>query len=142
MAVALGVNPRAIFRTAQRRVAVVFRLNLIACIALVSLFLIGILGAIISGIFLGEARWAAIFGGISAADAVGIYAFKPLDKLDKALVAASRLDAMYLKLGIALAECSHHREMQTRLRCQAKAWDDMQQQLMSLAGPDAALPTA
>jgi ABC-type multidrug transport system fused ATPase/permease subunit len=133
-AVALAVGKEAIFQDARRRVELVFKLNLAIAIVLAIILLSGIAGAVFSAFFQ-RAVWATAFGGIAAADMIGVYVFKPLDAINSAMVASQRLDATALRLYEQLRSCDGYENLKDRIECQSVVWDKIQQELSSLAGP-------
>lgn len=133
-ALALAIDPKSVFRDARRRIDLVFRLNLGLAIALAIILLGGIVGAIVCAIFLNKGIWALAFGGVSVADLIGVYAFKPLTAINSALVGTQRLDSVYLRLQEQLKACAEHTDLQERIRCQTIVWEAMQRELATLAG--------
>jgi hypothetical protein len=129
---ALALDPDSVFRDARRRTGLVFQLNLGFAIILGIIMLAGIAGAFYSALVLGKPSWATAFGGISAADVLGLYAFKPLAAINSALVSATRLDNMQLRLKMQLEQCSKYSNIDDRLRCQTAVWEAIQKELASL----------
>lgn len=129
---ALALDPDSVFRDARRRTGLVFQLNLGFAIILGIILLAGIAGSLYSALVLGKPSWATAFGGISAADLIGLYAFKPLVAINSALVSATRLDNMQLRLNTQLEQCSKYSNVDDRLRCQNSVWEAIQKELASL----------
>lgn len=130
---AVALDPDSVFRDARKRTGLVFQLNLGFAIILGIILLAGIAGSLYSALVLGNPSWATAFGGISAADLIGLYAFKPLVAMNSALVSATRLDNMQLRLKTQLEQCSKYSNLDDKLRCQAGVWDTIQKELASLA---------
>jgi hypothetical protein len=130
---ALALDPDSVFRDARKRTGLVFQLNLGFAIILGIILLTGIAGSLYSALVLGKSTWALAFGGISAADLIGLYAFKPLIAINSALVSATRLDNMQLRLKLQLEQCSKYSKMDDRLRCQTAVWDTIQKELAALS---------
>jgi hypothetical protein len=130
---AVALDPDSVFRDARKRTGLVFQLNLGFAIILGIILLAGIAGSLYSALVLGKPSWATAFGGISAADLIGLYAFKPLVAMNSALVSATRLDNMQLRLKTQLEQCSKYSNLDDKLRCQAGVWDTIQKELASLA---------
>jgi hypothetical protein len=133
-ALALAVHPEAVFTDARRRINIVFKFNLAVSIALAIILLGGIGGAVFSALFLKNSIWAIVFGGISAADAVGVYVYKPLTTINEALVGTTRLDTIQLRLNQQLVQCSEYTNLQDRINCQTNVWDAIQRELSALGG--------
>jgi hypothetical protein len=74
----------------------VFKMNLGVAIILAIILLMGIGGAVFSAVFLQRSIWAVTFGGVAAADMIGLYVFKPLTAINSAIVSSQRLDAVHL----------------------------------------------
>jgi hypothetical protein len=129
---ALALDPESVFRDARKRTGLVFQLNLGFAIILGIILLAGIAGSLYSALVLGKPSWATAFGGISAADLIGLYAFKPLVVINSALVSATRLDNMQLRLQTQLDQCSKYSNVDERLRCQTAIWEVIQKELASL----------
>lgn len=134
--VALAISAEDVIASARRRIDLVFRLNLGIAIALTVVLLGGIAGSLISSLVLGKSSWAAAFGGISAADILGIYAFKPLRVINRALVSSQRLDAVHLRLKEQLDSCRQLDTMEERIKCQTKTWEAIEKQLAALTEPE------
>ena len=125
----------AVFRDARRRIELVFKINLAVAIVLAVILLIGIGGAVFSAVFLQRDVWTIAFGGVSVADLIGLYAFKPLTAINSAIVASQRLDATHLRLREQLQSCDEHKALKDRIECQSAVWDTIQKELASLATP-------
>ena len=130
---AVALDPDSVFRDARKRTGLVFQLNLGFAIVLGIILLTGIGGSLYSALVLGKPSWATAFGGISAADLIGLYAFKPLVAMNSALVSATRLDNMQLRLKTQLDQCSKYSNLEDKLRYQTGVWDTIQKELASLA---------
>lgn len=129
---ALALDPDSVFRDARRRTGLVFQLSLGFAIILGIILLAGIAGSLYSALVLGNPSWATAFGGISAADLIGLYAFKPLIAINSALVSATRLDNMQLRLKTQLEQCGKYSSVDDRFRCQTAVWQAIQKELASL----------
>jgi hypothetical protein len=129
---ALALDPDSVFRDARKRTGLVFQLNLGFAIILGIILLAGIAGSLYAALVLGKPSWATAFGGVSAADLIGLYAFKPLIAINSALISATRLDNMQLRLKTQLEQCSKYSSVDDRLRCQTAVWEAIQKELASL----------
>jgi hypothetical protein len=129
---ALALDPDSVFRDARKRTGLVFQLNLGFAIILGIILLAGIAGSLYSALVLGKPSWATAFGGISGADLLGLYAFKPLVAINSALVSATRLDNMQLRLKTQLEQCGKYLNVDDRLHCQTAIWEAIQKELASL----------
>jgi hypothetical protein len=132
VSLALAVDPDSVFRDARKRTSLVFQLNLAFAIILGIILLAGIGGSLYSALVLGKSTWATAFGGISAADLIGVYAFKPLAAINAALVSATRLDNMQLRLKTQLEQCSKYSSVAAKVSCQNGVWEAIQKELASL----------
>jgi hypothetical protein len=128
-AFALAIGPQAVFQDARRRIGLVFRINLAVSIVLAIILLGGIGGSVFSAVFLKNSIWALALGGVSAADAIGVYVYKPLAAINEALIGATRLDALQLRLSEQLSQCAQHSDLEARIRCQTNVWDAIQHEL-------------
>ena len=104
----LAISPQAVFSDARKRIGLVFKLNLGVSILLATILLGGIGGAVFSALFFKSAIWALVFGGISATDVIGVYAFKPLSAINDALDGTTRLDTLQLRLSEQLSQCAQY----------------------------------
>jgi hypothetical protein len=129
---ALALDPDSVFRDARKRTGLVFQLNLGFAIILGIILLAGIAGSLYSALVLGKPSWATAFGGVSAADLIGLYAFKPLVAMNSALVSATRLDNMQLRLKTQLDQCGKYSDVKDRFHCQTAVWEAIQKELASL----------
>jgi hypothetical protein len=132
-AIALAISPTAVFSDARHRMSLVFKLNLAVAIILAIILLSGLGGAVYSALFLRNNIWASVFGGISAADVVGLVVFKPLTAINSALVGTQRLELIQLRLSQQLQACGQHEELQQRIACQTLVWDTIQKELALLS---------
>ncbi len=130
-AIALSISSESVLFSARRRIELVFRINLALAIALAVIFMGGIAGAIVSALAFGNSSWILVFGGVSAADILGVLAFKPLKEIHKALIATQRLDILHLSLQKQLELCDQHKDLEDRFRCQTKVWEAIQAELVS-----------
>jgi hypothetical protein len=97
---------------------VAFQLNLGFAIILGIILLAGIAGSLFFALVRGKPSWATAFGGISSADLIGLYVFKPLIALIPPLASATRLNNMQLRLKNQLEQCSKYSNVEDKLRCQ------------------------
>jgi len=134
-ALALAISPQAVFSDARQRMSVVFKINLGVAITLAVILLGGLGGAVYSAVFLHNNIWATVFGGVSTADVIGLWALKPLTAINHSLVETQRLEMLQLRLSQQLDECSHHDTLEERIKCQTVVWDTIQKELAILAGP-------
>jgi hypothetical protein len=130
---ALAISPEAVFGDARKRIALVFKINLAVSIVLAAILLVGIGGAVYSAVFIQKAIWSLAFGGLSVADLIGVYVFKPLSAINAALIGATRLDTLQLRLNQQLSQCAGHDDLEARIRCQTAVWDVIQHELSILA---------
>jgi hypothetical protein len=131
-ATALAISPEAVFTDARRRMSMVFQLNLAVAIALAVILVGGIGGAVFSAVVLQKSIWSIAFGGVSAADLLGLYVFKPLSAMNASLVGTQRLEMLQLQLSQQLSSCEQLPSLEERIKCQATVWDTIQQQLAKL----------
>ena len=131
---AFGIDPSAVLADARRRIDLVFKINLAIAIALAVILIGGLTACVFSAVVLDKGTWALVFGGISAADLLGVYMFKPLDAVNSAVVATQRLDTIHLRLREQLSACLQHKNITDRIACQTSVWDAIQSELASLAG--------
>ncbi|MDQ3812649.1 MAG: hypothetical protein M3347_01705 [Armatimonadota bacterium] len=131
---ALAISSDSVFRDARRRINLVFMFNLGLSIVLAVILLAGVAGAVASAVFLKQNTWAAIFGGVSAADLLGLYIFKPLVAVNSAIVAAQRMDLLHLRMYEQLKTCQGHEVLAERIACQTVVWKEIQEELSKLAG--------
>ena len=132
-AIALSISSESVFRSARRRIDLVFRINLALAITLAVILIGGIAGAIVSALVFGNSSWAIVFGGVSVADIIGVLAFKPLKEINRALIATQRLDILHLSLQKRLELCDQHKTLEGRFRCQTEVWEAIQAELASQA---------
>ena len=130
---AFSISPEAVIRDARRRIDLVFRFNLSVAIALAVVLIGGIAAAVVMGVVFRQPSWSLIFAGVSAADIIGIYVYKPLDAVNAAIVATQRLDAINLRLREQLNLCLQYTELRDRIECQTKLWEAVQDELAALA---------
>ena len=133
--IALAFSPESVFGEARRRIRLVFRLNLGITVALALILLGGISGSVILGGLLEQSKWALIFGGVSVADLLGVYAFKPLKAIYEALFATQRLDTVHLRLYEQLRSCTEHENLSERINCQTQVWEAIQRELTAISSP-------
>jgi hypothetical protein len=113
--------------------SVVFRLNLGVAIILAIILLGGIAAAVFSAVFLRNSIWSVVFGGVSVADLLGIYVWKPLSVINASLLATQRLEMLQLRLSQQLSTCAQHRNLEERITCQTVVWESIQKELAILA---------
>ena len=131
-ATALAISPDAVFHDARRRIDLVFRFNFGLAVILAIILLSGIAGAVASAFFLKSGLWATVFGGVAAADILGIYVWKPVQAINSALVATQRLEGIYLRVSEQIQSCKSHQDLSIRITCQESVWDVMQRELALL----------
>jgi|SRR5215469_1953402 len=132
-ALALALSPESVFVDARNRIGLVFRLNLGIAITLAVILLAGIAGGVYSAVFLQNRVWSSVFGGVSIADLIGVYVFKPLAAINAALVSTIRLDNLQLGLQQQLANCTQLTDAQQRIECQSSVWEKIQIELATLS---------
>ncbi len=121
-----------VFSDARRRIALMFKVNIVLSVVL-GVILIGALIACIVLAVSGRTAWSVIFGGVSAADVLGIYMFKPLSAVSNTVVASQRLEVIHLRLQEQLRSCGDIDDVDRRIECQTKVWDVIQRELAALA---------
>jgi hypothetical protein len=84
-------------------------------------------------VFLRDSTWSFAFGGISAADLLGVYVFKPLSAINASLLGTQRLEMLQLRLSQQLITCAQHEKLERRIECQTLVWDSIQKELSLLA---------
>jgi hypothetical protein len=132
-ALALAISPQAVFSDARQRMELVFKINLAVAIVLAVILLGGLAGSVYSAIFLHNNIWASVFGGVSAADVIGLLVFKPLTAINTALIGTQRLEMLQLRLSQQLDACALHERLDARIECQSAVWDTIQRELGLLA---------
>jgi hypothetical protein len=129
---AVALDSDAVFSDARRRIERVFQLNVILLLILAVLLLVGIGGAIYAALFLDRNSWALIFGGVAVADIIGIYVFKPITAINRALVATQQLDLLYLRLREGMKGCEELSDVNEKIACRDAVWDRIWADLSSL----------
>ena len=132
-ALGLAISPQAVFTDARQRMGLVFKINLAVAIVLAVILLGGLAGSVYSAIFLHNNIWASVFGGVSAADVIGLLVFKPLTAINAALIGTQRLEMLQLRLSQQLDSCGQHSRLDERIKCQTAVWDTIQRELGLLA---------
>ncbi len=127
-----ALDSDAVFSDARQRIERVFRLNVILLLTLALLLLVGIGGAIYSALFLDQNTWTLVFGGVAVADLIGIYVFKPITAINRALVSTQQLDMLYLRLREGLRGCDTLADVNEKLACRDKVWDKVWEDLSAL----------
>jgi hypothetical protein len=129
-AVALGEDYDGVFKEARQQVSWYFRLHLVLAIGLIAIFLIGVGGAVVSAIVeKGASIWSAIFGGVSITSAFGIFATRPLQMIQAAIIVANRIDLVQLRYKGDLEDCTQFATLDEKRTCREKAWTAMKQEL-------------
>ena len=128
----VALDADAVFRDARERIDQVFRLNVVLLLTLAVLLLAGIGGAIYAAVFLRQNSWALIFGGVAAADLIGVYVFKPITAINRALVSTQQLDLLYLRLREGLKGCDEVQDVGEKLACRDALWDKIWEDLAAL----------
>jgi hypothetical protein len=121
-----------LFGDARRRAAWYFRLHLLLAIGMVSLFLGGAGGALVSAVGWGINIWAIVFGGLSVTSAFGLFIDRPFQMVYSALVSVQRIDYLQLRYKQLLADCAALPDLQARMDCRANAWNTMRNDLLDL----------
>jgi hypothetical protein len=134
-AVALAISPESVFQDARRRANAVYRFHLVTTIALAGILIGAVICAVVFSVVSREPIWLLVFGGVSAADVLGLYLYKPLTVMRDALVATQRIDTAYLRLQQQLDACSQYTDLTERISCQTAVWDKVTGELTSLAAP-------
>ena len=133
--IAFGIDPSAVVHDARRRIDIVFKFNLAVAMVLAAILVCGIGGCVLSAVVFKEATWALAFAGISVADLLGTYVYKPLDAVNAAVIATQRLDTIHLRLREQLNLCMQHPNLKDRIDCQTDVWQAIQKDLATLSAP-------
>jgi hypothetical protein len=125
-------TPPEFFLTARRRIALVFRLNI--CLALILAFILfGAIILLIVAAFTGHGALIAVFGGVSVADLIGVYAFKPLAEISSSVIASQRLEIIHMRLLSQLRTCAEQVDPEKRRRCQTGVWNAIQKDIAAMS---------
>jgi hypothetical protein len=130
-ALALNSSPD-FFLTARKRIALAFRLNVSLALALAFILLGGIVLSI-GGALTGHGGLSVVFAGVSVADLLGVYAFKPLAEISSTVVASQRLEIIHMRLLNQLLSCAEQPDLEKRLCCQADVWNAIQRDLAAMS---------
>jgi hypothetical protein len=109
-----------------------FRLSVGLALALAFILFGGIAAAIVSGL-VGHAVWSAAFGGVSVADLLGVYAYKPLTAISEAALASQRLEIIHARLANQLKACAEQPDLDKRIRCQTSVWNAIQKEMSAMS---------
>ena len=129
----VALDPDAVFGDARKRIERVFRLNVFLLLGLGLVLLVGIGGAIYSALFLQQSIWTFVFGGVAVADVIGVYIFKPITAINRALVSTQQLDLLYLRLREGLKGCDELEDVGEKLACRDALWDKVWEDLKALS---------
>ena len=129
----LALDADAVFADARRRIENVFRLNVALLAALALILLIGIGGAIYSGLFLHSNVWPLVFGGVTVVDLAGVYVLKPVAAINRALLATQQIDLLYLRLREGLKDCESLPDPKAFIECRNAVWDRVWADLSALS---------
>jgi len=130
VALALAYNPDSFFNEARKRNALFFKLSVGSAVILAGLGLIGIGGGVFAALLFQKVWWPALLGGIGLANWVGLFVFKPLDRLIVALRASTQLDLLIFRLRHQLDSCAKLPTLEAQHECQTKLWDSIQRDPM------------
>jgi hypothetical protein len=120
---ALALDADTVFSDSRKRLSLAFKINVVVTTALSVLLLVGIGGAIVAGLT-GRAGWAAAFGGIAAGDVLGLYFYKPLERLSTSLRETQRLELLIVSTRERLAGCLAHADRVEQAKCAERVWTD------------------
>jgi hypothetical protein len=95
--------------------------------------LIGIGGAIYSGLFLHSNVWPLVFGGVTVVDLAGVYVLKPVAAINRALLATQQIDLLYLRLREGLKDCESLPDPKAFIECRNAVWDRVWADLSALS---------
>jgi hypothetical protein len=137
LALALAYNSDSFFNEARKRNALFFKLSVGSAVILAGLGLVGIGGGVFAALFFQKVLWAALLGGIGLANWVGLFVFKPLDRVQSALGASTRLDLLVFRLRHQLESCAKLPTLEAQHECQTKVWDSIQRDPMFNEPPPA-----
>lgn len=132
-AAALAISPANVFKKAKRQNKYVFLVGFVLAVTLAIIFIAGIVGIVVSAVFLKEAAPAGGFVGVSIIDAAGFAITKPFGIISGANVSNQCLDVVYVRLEHELTECAGHRDRKKRFECNTQVWDRAQAGLRELS---------
>lgn len=120
-----------VFADARRRIAVMFKIN-VALSAVLAVILLAAIIACVVFAFAGHSAWSLAFGGVSAADILGVYVLKPLSAISDTVVASQRLEVVHLRLQEQMRSCGDVDDVDRRIECQTQVWEAIQKELAAL----------
>lgn len=130
-ALALAYSYESVFSTAHKRISYFFKINVGVCLFLASTGLVGIAGCLFAALFFDKVLWAVALGGIGITTWVGLFVFKPLDRVNSALNASVKLDMLVVRLRQQLETCTKHTDLKDLVDCQTNVWEAIQQELLA-----------
>jgi len=104
-------------------------------IALAVILLGAASAAIVLGI-LGENAWAAVAGGVTMADLLGVLIYKPLAAINRSLVATQRIDIVHLAARERLRAIPDIQNPEKRVAAAKSVWEEIKADLQGLAAAD------
>lgn len=114
----------------RRKLDAVFALNFVVT-AVVTGIVILAAGAVLISVFVRGVELSVLLTVISTvlADILFAYAYKPLARLQNALVATALLEAAHIRLNHELDECRLHHTPSERIDCSQKVWERLLNEL-------------
>jgi hypothetical protein len=118
----LGIE--AVFLDARRRVAMVFRMNIVLSLTAAVTLIGATVAAIVFG-FLGQDMWATALGGVALLDLVGAAVYRPLDQMNRALREIQRIDMTMLCTRERLRAVEDVADIDDRAAAMRLAWTEI-----------------
>ena len=132
-AVALSLDPDAVYRDSRRRINAALRLRWAFAIVLASVLVVGIAGVVATALVAGRDTATLVFGGMAFADVLVLALTRPFQLINEAHLDSTRLEVAFLRLRDHLEQCDKLPDSR-QLTCRGKAWDRMQSELRALGG--------
>lgn len=121
----------AVFLDARRRVAMVFRANMVLSLTAAAT-LIGTTAATVVFSLLGRTTWAAALGGVALLDLIGAAVYKPLEQMSRALDKAQKIDMLMAYSRDRLKAIDHSAGNENQAVATEQAWADVMAALREL----------
>jgi hypothetical protein len=122
-----------LFLTARKRISLMFRIRLGLAVVLGAILVTALILCIIS-LYIGQQKWALLFGGLTLVDVLGFAFSKPLKAVTDAVTATQRLEWLNLRVQVDLDSCAQLADPHDRIECQGKLWESIQSQLAAMGG--------
>ncbi len=122
----------SVFRDARRRIALVFRMNLVIASVITVILAGAITGTVILG-FLGRDVWATTLGGVALLDLIGAAIYRPLAQINRALVRSQQVDMIVLSARQRLHLAEEIPTADKRLAAVRAAWTSIMAELEALS---------